>query len=482
LLFFLGILSLYYPTAVIKVLLRKSRRPSVVGSGESTNLRSVPETFAERDVKPCSDILKREVCNVANGNTSDDRSDFQQQRLHSLDAYRGLIMISLSFVGFGLAKTAGNHLKENPDSAFWQGVQYQFSHAQWVGCAFWDLIQPSFMFMVGVSMAYSYAKRQRLGHSYQRMLGHAIWRSIVLILLSIFLMSQWRDSTSWTFMNVLAQMGLAYPFLFLLWGRRVRTQALAATLILLATWVAYELYPNAGIDLTTGAPEAGVTKEWAEEHLEGVRASWHKNANIGHAIDLVVLNCFPRPEPFEFSSGGYQTINFIPSLVTMLFGLMCGELLRSGQSSGRKLLFLTAAGVSGLALGQLMNVTGFCPIVKRIWTPSWALFSGGWCCLILAGLYAVIDVLRWRRWSYPLIVVGMNSIVMYYMSMSFKPWTARQLQTHLGKDIFKLKTYWIDASSLINPAYEPTVQAVMVGLMLWLVCFYLYRHKIFIRI
>ena len=78
------------------------------------------------------------------------RQDPPPQRLRSLDAYRGLIMMSLSFVGFGLAKTAANHLQVTPDSEFWETVRFQFSHVQWVGCAFWDLIQPSFMFMVGV--------------------------------------------------------------------------------------------------------------------------------------------------------------------------------------------------------------------------------------------------------------------------------------------------------------------------------------------
>ena len=121
------------------------------------------------------------------------RSTPTDERLHSLDAYRGLIMVTLAFVGFGLADTAKNHLKDTPDSALWQNVQYQFSHVEWLGCSYWDLIQPSFMFMVGVSMAYSYSKRKRLGHSYPRMLGHAAWRSVVLILLSLFLMSTGKE-------------------------------------------------------------------------------------------------------------------------------------------------------------------------------------------------------------------------------------------------------------------------------------------------
>ncbi len=147
------------------------------------------------------------------------------QRLLSLDAYRGLIMVALAFSGFGLAETAALHLEKDSDSSFWQAIKYQFSHVAWEGCAFWDLIQPSFMFMVGVSMAYSYVKRQSRGDSWWGMFAHALVRSMVLILLGVFL-STAADSvqTTWSFMNVLSQIGLGYPFLFLMWGRHVAAQ------------------------------------------------------------------------------------------------------------------------------------------------------------------------------------------------------------------------------------------------------------------
>jgi len=402
-------------------------------------------------------------------------ADLQSRRLQSLDAYRGLIMISLSFAGFGLAKTATAFLKDNPDSGFWAAVKYQFSHAAWVGCSYWDLIQPSFMFMVGVSMAYSYVNRRERGDSYGRMLGHAVSRSIILILLSIYLMSQWRSYTNWGFMNVLGQIGLGYTFLFLLWGRATKTHIITAASLLIGTWLIYVAYPGSGVDPATGNPEVEITKEWSDEHLEGIRPSWHKNANVGLAVDVFFLNLFPQQEPYKFSKGGYQTINFIPSLATMLFGLMCGELLRSQRSDRDKLKMLLIAGVSGLIAGQFLNLTGICPLVKRIWTPSWALFSTGWCCLILGGLFWLIDVKGYRRWTYPLVVVGMNSIAIYCMSMSLKPYVARQWQAHLGKDVF---TFW----EALDPAWAPCVQACLTGMTFWIVCWYLYRKKIFIRI
>ena len=392
-------------------------------------------------------------------------------RLQSLDVYRGLIMVALAFNGFGLAATARNHLKSTPDSGFWRAVEHQFEHVEWIGCTFWDLIQPSFMFMVGVSMAYSYVNRQRQGHSWTRMFGHACGRGLILILLGIFLISNSARSTNWLLTNVLTQIGLGYPFLFLLWGRTLRTHVSAAVALLLGAWALYAFYPHAGIDLAKGAPEVGVSAAWAQEHLAGIGPAWHKNANVGHAIDTTLLNLLPRREPFVFNTGGYPTLNALASLATMLFGLMCGELLRSSRPARRKLLVLLVAGVAGLVLGALWHWLG-CPLVKRIWTPSWALYSTGWCCLILAALFAVVDARQWRAWSFPLLVVGMNSIAIYCMGMLMKGWTAKTLQTHLGQDLFKL----------LGPENAPFVQATMVGLVFWLVCWWMYRRKIFLRI
>jgi len=400
----------------------------------------------------------------------------RQQRLHSLDTYRGLIMVTLAFVGFGLADTARKHLRAEGSSRVWEGVYHQFEHVEWVGCGYWDLIQPSFMFMVGAAMAFSYAKRRQQGQSYPRLLGHAVWRSLVLIFLGIFLISPDRAGrTNWSLMNVLTQMGLGYTFLFLLWGRSWGTQAVAAAVILIGTWLVYVLYPDAGIDPARGAPEVGVTRAWAQQHLTAIEPAWHKNANVGHALDVWLLNKLPVSRPFRFNDGGYQTLNFLPSLATMLFGLMCGELLRGSQPPRRKLVILVGAGFAGLLVGQMLDLTGVCPLVKRIWTPSWALFSTGWCCLILACLYGILDVLGYRRWAFPLVVVGVNSIAIYCMSMTLKSWVERTLRTHFGSDVF---LGW----GHLDPLYEPMLRCTLVGLVFWLACWWMYRRKIFIRI
>src|SRR5947209_8231768 len=234
-------------------------------------------------------------------------------RLLSLDAYRGLIMVTLAFTGFGLAGTAREHLKLDGSDPVWKEVFHQFEHVEWTGGGYWDMIQPSFMFMVGVAMAFSYAKRQQTGQSYLGMLGHAMVRSLVLIFLGIYF------TTRWELMNVLTQIGLGYTFLFLLWGRSIRTQAIAAGGILVGTWLLYTLYPHAGYNFEA-VPQYkngkevlsnGISRTWANEHLKDVGPAWHKNHNVGQAIDRVVLNYLPTDKEFEFNGGGYQTINFL---------------------------------------------------------------------------------------------------------------------------------------------------------------------------
>ena len=162
-------------------------------------------------------------------------------RLVSLDAYRGLTMLAMASGGLGLHQVQ-QELSRQP---FLGTVGYQFEHVEWIGCAAWDLIQPSFMFMVGVAMAYSCASRQAHGQSYGRMLAHAVVRSIVLVLLGVFLRSDNRPQTNFTFEDVLTQIGLGYTFLFLLWGRQPALQFGAALAILVGYWCLFYFYPLA---------------------------------------------------------------------------------------------------------------------------------------------------------------------------------------------------------------------------------------------
>jgi predicted acyltransferase len=425
-------------------------------------------------------------------------------RLMSLDAYRGFIMLTMASGGLGFAQifrnlettvlvtstlgqigspggplsALGNFFSGRSDvmpaSGLWSFLGYQFDHVAWIGCSFWDLIQPSFMFMVGVAAPYSFASRVSKGESYPRMLAHALWRSLLLILLAVFLSSPARLSrdtpdpvgplTNWAFTNVLAQIGMGYLFVFLLVGRGWRLQLSVIAGILVGYTLLFGLYPLPGPNYDWSA--VGVKPGW--EHMTGWFAHWDKNSNVAHFFDVWFLNLFPRAEPFRFEPGGYQTLNFVPSLATMLLGLMAGEMLRTSRGNVEKLAILVVAAAACLAVGWLMGEF-VCPLVKRIWTPSWVVYSAGWTCAILAGFFGIIEVVGWKRWAFPLVVVGMNSIAMYCMAQLLKPWIGRSLRTWFGRGWFE------------GP-YGPFLYSAAILLVLWLFCLWLYRRKIFLRI
>jgi len=207
-----------------------------------------------------------------------------------------------------------------------------------------------------------------------------------------------------------------------------------------------------------------------EEEPPSLYAHWNKNANFAAEFDQWFLNLFPQQpgKSFQLDEGGYQTLNFIPSMATMIFGLMAGGLLRSARKPGRKFLILFGAGALCLMIGLVLNYT-LCPSVKRIWTTSWAIYSSGWTFWMLAGFYLVIDVLGFRLWAFPLVVVGMNSIAMYLMSQLLNPWIRQTLTKHIGQDLFS------------GPS-GPIVQSVAVLAVLWLICLWMYRRGVFLRI
>lgn len=375
-------------------------------------------------------------------------------RLHSLDTYRGLVMFFLMAGGFGIAAATRKMGDETP--GWLETLSFHVTHPEWIshfygaGFSFWDMIQPSFMFIVGVSMPWSYGKRTELGHSFAQRAGHAWSRVLILVLLGVFLQSLNRPETNWTFVNVLSQIGLGYGFLFFLVGKSFRLQTVVALVVLSGYWLLFVLHPAP--DGTTG---------WA--------AHFQKETNFAEHFDRWFLNLFPRAEPFESSSGGYSTLNFVPSFVTMLFGLMCGQWLRRGDATGpAKCRRLLLAGAVCLALGLLLGYT-VCPIVKRIWTPSWTLFSGAWCIWLLAFLYWFVDLAGYRRWTLPFVIVGLNPITAYFLSIATKSWMGKQVETHLPDAWFA-------------GAVGPVVTASLVTLAFWLILWWMYRNRVFIRI
>jgi len=387
------------------------------------------------------------------------------ERLASLDAYRGFVMFLLLAEVLRTCEVAA----ASAGSAFWAFLCHHQSHVPWVGGSLHDLIQPSFSFLVGAALPFSLLARDARGQSRRRQLLHAAWRALVLVVLGIWLRSFGRPQTYYTFEDTLTQIGLGYLPLFVLALRPAREQWAALALILAGYWAAFLVYPAPGAGFDFAA--VGVPLDWPH-HQSGLAAHFDKNSNLAWALDVWFLNLFPRERPFLFNGGGYATLSFIPTLGTMILGLLAGGVLKSDRSPAARVRWLITAGLIGVASGWILGALGLCPVVKRIWTPSFTLWSGGLCLLISAGAYHAIDVLGRRRWAFPLIVIGTNSIAAYCLYELFAGSIGANLRLHLGDAPFRV----------FGDAYRPFLLGAASVFAMWLMLFWMFRRRIFLRI
>ena len=382
----------------------------------------------------------------------------------AVDAYRGLVMLLMMGEVLSFAEVA----KAYPNSLFWHILAYNQTHVEWAGMGLHDMIQPSFTFLVGVALPYSIASRVRKGESFQQQFAHTLWRSLVLVGLGIFLRSTQSPQTNFTFEDTLTQIGLGYTAAFLLARCRPKWQWTALGVLLFGYWLAWAIYPAPGPDFDYAT--VGVPANW-HYNFTGFAAHWNKNSNLGQAFDVWFLNLLPRPSRFLYNAGGYLTLSFIPTLGTMLLGLRAGEWFRSAAPKIPIRRFLIA-GLLLVAAGAVLHFTGICPVVKRIWTPSWTLFSGGVCFFFLAAFSWVIDVKGHRRWAFPLVIVGMNSIAAYLIDHLWGDFIRDNLHINLGYKVFRV----------FGTGLEPLMLGIAMMLIFWLILYWMYRRKIFLRI
>jgi heparan-alpha-glucosaminide N-acetyltransferase len=386
------------------------------------------------------------------------------QRNIALDAYRGFVMVLMMAEVLRLSAVA----RALPGNWFWAFLAFNQSHVPWAGCSLHDMIQPSFSFLVGAALPYSIAARMAKGGTFGRMFAHAVWRSFLLAALGIFLRSMHSPITNYTFEDTLTQIGMGYPFLFLLGFAKPKWQWTAFGAILTGYWLAWALYPvpGAGFDWTS----VGVPPDWPY-NFTGFAAHWNKNANLGNAFDQWFLNLFARTKPFLYNEGGYLTLSFIPTLGTMILGLVAGRWMKSEAPRVPVNKFLVA-GLVGVAAGAVLHFTGICPVVKRIWTPGWTIFSGGVCFLFVAGFSWILEVKKKRGWAFPLVVVGMNSIAAYMIAHLWEDFFERSFRTHLPTGTFMI----------FGDAYHYLLQGGAILLAYWLVLYWMYKKKLFLKI
>jgi predicted acyltransferase len=359
-------------------------------------------------------------------------------RLLSLDVYRGLVMTLL------IAEGAGVYVALQALDLPWaKQIANQFMHPPWDGLAFWDLIQPAFMFIVGVAMVFSMRKRAGHGDGWGKRFAHILKRCAILFLLGTGLHCLYAGELVFELWNVLTQLSVTILIAFLIMELPLVSQGLISLALIVSTDLAYRFILIAPYD-----------------------QPFTPGANFGSYMDTLLMS--------GLNSDHWVAINAIPTAAHTIWGVMVGRVLIGPSGAGRKAAVIALWGIACLIVGYALSYAGYAPIIKRISTSSFVLVSGGWCLLALAGLYAIIDIKGWRCGWGVFTIVGTNSILIYMITESLAyAWLNPKTYIFVGGALDKLGT---------PEPYARLISALTVWLMLWSLCYWLYKNKLFVRI
>jgi predicted acyltransferase len=370
-------------------------------------------------------------------------------RISAIDALRGfdmfwivggkqLVLAAIALVVSLLPASVGDTEK------FLAAVNRQAEHVEWEGFTAWDLIMPLFLFVVGAAMPFSFARRFEEGQSKSQLYRKILRRFVILFILGMAVQGHLLDfklDTLHVFANTLQAIAVGYLIAgFLILNVGIIAQVAFTVAMLVGYWLLLMYVPVGGHPAGTLEP----------------------NANLALAVDEFVLGRFRDGTTYTWVLSG------MTFTATVLLGVFSGHILRSNLSSWLKVLVLTGLGLACLGGGWAWaEWLGF-PIIKHIWTSSMTLWSAGWCYLLLALFYLLIDVIGFRRWAFPFIVIGMNAITIYvaYWFVPFKAIAETLvggLARHLG-------------------SAGPLAISLTTVAIIWLVLYHLYRHRIFLRI
>jgi len=328
-----------------------------------------------------------------------------------------------------------------PEGSVGAAIIQQFHHHPWNGLRFWDLIQPFFMFIVGVAMPFSLAARTRKGANWQQSFRHILRRCLLLFCFGVGLHWVYNGKPVWELWNVLTQLSFTILLTFLILNWDWKKQLAVAMACLLLTGLLYRGY--------------------------AADMPFVKDRNFGSWFDLLLMGKID-------DGGGWVTINCLPTAAHTIWGAMCGGLLLGEDSPGKKTKWLVVAGLAGLAIGYGLDLAGVSPIIKRIATLSFVFASGGWAILALAFFYWLVDVEGYKRWTTFFAIVGSNSIFIYLFAETI----GHQWLTGFGR-IFG---NGILEPLGVSPAFALVVSALITLGLMWYLCYFLYRKKLFFKI
>ena len=358
------------------------------------------------------------------------------ERLFSLDFFRGMTMF--------LLVAESTHLYTqliNPEleGSIIYAIGTQFHHHPWNGLRFWDLIQPFFMFIVGVAIPYSFSNRIKRGQTYSQIRRHTIKRSLLLLFFGWALYCISIGKIGFHFQNVLAQLSVTYLIAFLLMNKPARVQIIISLLLLVVTETVYRLFP-----------------------VEGFNHAFVANENFGTWLDLQYGGADLR--------GHWVSFNAVPTAAHTVWGVLAGQLLMSKKTNMQKLKTLIIAGLIGVVAGYSLGLVT--PIIKRICTSSFILASGGWTFLALAFSFWLIDIMKQKKWTLFFAIVGMNPLFIYLFANVGGAGFVEHIIHPYSMAIFG----WTGA------AITGILSSLSVLFILWYICYWMYKRKIFLRI
>jgi len=359
------------------------------------------------------------------------------QRLLSLDFMRGFIMVLLASEACGVWENFFDATKGN----FLNGFFLQFFHHPWNGLRFWDLIQPGFMYMAGVSMAYSLNKQWSSGVSWNQSFRKILKRCFWLFFWGVLDYAVRPQGLSFELWDVLTQLSFTTLVAFLIFRWSTTAQIGVCVFLLLLTEVLYRF---------TNVP--GFDQPFVDQH------------NFGNYMDTILMN--------KINSDGWVAINCIPTAVHTIAGALTGKLLQSGRKNKIQPMLMWA--VICLVVGFGLDYAHITPIIKRIATSSFTIASLGWCLLGLSFCYWWIDIKNHRNGLKFWTVIGMNSIFIYlFNEIVGSRWFVGYI-TEIAAGVMS----WISTPETLSAI----IASICVFAVEWGICYFLYKKKVFFKL
>ncbi len=354
--------------------------------------------------------------------------------VESLDVFRGLTVAAMILVN-------------NPGD--WTAVFQPLLHAYWTGWTFADLVFPWFIFVMGAAMPFAFSRRRAGGLSMRHIYRRILRRAVLLIALGVVLnaVSAWPDAGPLRYPGVLQRIALAYLIAApIVLHADLAGWATATVVLLAAHWALITLVPFGGYSAGTLSPDH----------------------NLPRYVDAMIFGSHAMTAPIDPEG----LLGTMTAAATALCGALAGEALRRLTTDRARLRWLAGGGAAALVLGLLWSTR--LPISKPLWTGSFVLVTSGLGALALASVYYIVDVRDWRGWARPFVWLGVNPLVIYFLSE-----VVGHLQTRP-----KSWLYW----TILEPsmAREPELASLLFGIAFvsfWIVvALVLYRRQIRVQV